>query len=103
MTDLEKGQNRKTEGTANAEQSSKLVSKSKRRSNCLLGFCRLVNFLTAVCALLCGTSMAMAFMLGEGSDQVGLPQCNNPTPSRKRAGRGAVPDLYTCICRAPKH
>ena len=36
----------------------------------MLGFCRLANFLTAVCALLCAVAHGMALMVGEGSVQV---------------------------------
>ena len=74
MADIEKGQSQKAQGLAASEKSSKPVTKRKSRSGCLLGFCRLVNFLTAVCALLCAVAHGMALMLGEGSDQVGLWQ-----------------------------
>lgn len=69
MADLEKGQNRIAEGTAALDKS---ITKRKPRSNCLSGFCRLVNFLTAVCATLCAVAHGMALMLAEGSDQVQL-------------------------------
>ena len=41
----------------------------KQRPNCFAGFCRLVNFFTVVCALLCAVAHGMALMVGEGGVQ----------------------------------
>ena len=67
MADLEKGNKRSPSGTS--DRVTQPGPTPKGRSNCLLGFCRLVNFLTAVCALLCAVAHGMALMVGEGSVQ----------------------------------
>lgn len=69
MSDLEKGEKGSLSSTA--EKVSRPVT--KQRSNCVLGFCRLVNFLTVICALLCAVAHGMALMVGEGSVQAGTP------------------------------
>lgn len=61
MADLEKGVER------SADRASQPAVDQKR--SCLFGFCRLVNFLTAICALLCAVAHGMALMVGEGSVQ----------------------------------
>ena len=71
MVDIEKGQNQKPAATL--DKINRPSAKRSPRSNCLLGFCRLINFLTAVCALLCAVAHGMALMIGEGSDQVSIP------------------------------
>lgn len=65
MDDLEKGD--KGSQSSTADKVSRPVPKP--RSNCLLGFCRLINFLTAICCLLCAVAHGMALMVGEGSVQ----------------------------------
>lgn len=65
MGDLEKGD--KGSQSSTADKVSRPVPKP--RSNCLLGFCRLINFLTAICCLLCAVAHGMALMVGEGSVQ----------------------------------
>ena len=66
MSDLEKGD----KGSASSTTEKVSRPDQKRRSNCLLGFGRLISFLTAVCALLCAVAHGMALMVGEGSAQV---------------------------------
>ena len=68
MGDLEKGD--KGSQSSTADKVSRPVPKP--RSNCLLGFCRLINFLTAICCLLCAVAHGMALMVGEGSVQARL-------------------------------
>lgn len=67
MADLEKGVER------SADRASQPAVDQKR--SCLFGFCRLVNFLTAICALLCAVAHGMALMVGEGSVQASLQDC----------------------------
>lgn len=66
MNDLEKGEKGSLSGST-PDKVSRPVP--KQRSNCVLGFCRLVNFLTAICCLLCAVAHGMALMVGEGSVQ----------------------------------
>lgn len=66
MADVEKGDDR------SPDRASQPAIDQKRRSSCLFGFCRLVNFMTAICALLCAVAHGMALMVGEGSVQASL-------------------------------
>ena len=68
MADLEKGVERPL------DRASQPTVDQKRRSSCLFGFCRLINFLTAICALLCAVAHGMALMVGEGSVQASLTE-----------------------------